>query len=202
MPDGDWYTVHVPKHWRGVARRLEDGIGDVRAGDRALRAFTRTIREAAGVPGLAEMADVAQRFAAGETRSAAAELRRIMQLAEQRPGTWELTQIAHSAAESTIVDTVRGQRVADLGAEVLHRFVVRTIESRLCDPARVRLIDKRFGTLEAAHAWQADWLRGLAPQIDKLVASLRKHPTGAGLRAPARLDRRRATADLLNVGIT
>lgn len=136
MPDRDWYTNHVQRNWRGVARRIEAEAPDERVADLCLRALGKTIREAGGVAGLEEFIGVVRDFARGRLSlpQAFAQLRDIC----LRIGGSYLTQIAKAGAESTIGAIKRGTLRDDVGAEVRRRFVERALDAYLFAPARSR----------------------------------------------------------------
>ena len=202
MADRDWYTWHVPRNWRGIARGIETNISDIRLGDRAMRALSKEIREAKGVTALAPMVEVVCRFAFGMTDGASRELDQIAQLTDHHTsGSWELTQIALQAAKSTIVDIIRGQQFIDIEREIRRRFLGETLETKLFAQALPRLVEHRFESQKAMHAWKADFLRAIDSRIEKLTDSFLRHPSGQGLKAPPRVDRQQSTSELLNVGI-
>lgn len=197
MPDRDWYTAHVPKHWRRAARAIEGGADFDRIGDLALSAFPRAIRDAAGVAGFDEMLAVVLRFAAGRTIDAAGELRDALQ-AGLRAGGWELTMAAYAAAQATLADlAAQGPPVEGAAQSFAHRFVVQTLDASLFAPALLLTVGGRFASAEAAQDWQRGCLAAIGDRIDKLAASFLKHRSGVGLRAPRRATPRLKTADLL-----
>lgn len=196
MPDRDWYTAHVPKNWRGAARRIEGGADFDRIGDLALPAFPRTVRDAGGVAGFDDMLAVVERFADGSTRDAALELRGALQ-AGLRAGGWDLTRIAYAAALATLADLARSARVQSAAHSFTRRFVVQTLDASLFAPSRLRTVGGRFASAEAAQDWQRACVAAMADRIDKLAASFLEHRSGVGLRAPRRATPRLKTADLL-----
>jgi len=196
VPDGDWYTAHVPKNWRGAARRIEGGADFDRIGDLALSAFPRAVKDAGGVAGFDEMLAVVERFATGLTHDAARELRDALQ-AGLRAGGWDLTRIAYAAAQATLADLARGAPAQGAAHSFARRFVVRTFDASLFAPSRLRTVGGRFANAEAAQDWQRGCIGAMTDRIDKLAASFLEHRSGAGLRAPRRVTPRLKTADLL-----
>jgi len=196
VPDRDWYSAHVPKNWRGAARRIAHGADFDRTGDLALSAFTRTIKEAGGIAGFDEMLSVVERFAAGLTNDAARELRNALHTI-QRTGDWELTQIAYAAAQGTLASIARGDCGPAPAHEFARRCVVQTLDAKLFAPSRLRTVGPLFATFESAHDWQRRCVDAMAERIDKVGAGFLQHRSGVGLRAPPRASPRLKTADLL-----
>lgn len=195
MPDRDWYYHNVPQNWRGVARRIEEGAGLARVGDLALRAVTRTLREAGGVAGLDDMIGVVVEYGVGGMTipEAFSLLRQAGQVADKSG----LTQVAKQAAESIIVAIDRGELEHDFAHAVRCRFIEQLLESSLFGRARTRWIPRRFPTFQDAHDWQRQCIASMQPRIAQLADGMERHPSGSGLRAPSRVGPREKTADLL-----
>ena len=163
--------------------------------DSALRALAKTVRDARGVPGLDEMIDIVCDCADGTTTIRRSFVR--LREASLHAGGSALTQIAQAAAESTMIAIERGEVKSDLAREVRRRFTESAIETYVLAPSRQRTVGRRFATVNEAHDWQRQFIKLMAPQTEKFVDSLIRHPSGKGLRAPARMTRRQATANLL-----
>jgi len=195
MPDRDWYYYNMPRNWRGVARRIEEGAGLARVGDLALRAVTRTLRRAGGVAGLDDMIGVVAEYAAGG--KTIPEAFSLLRQAGQAAGRSGLTQVAKRAAESIIVAIDRGELKSDFAHAVRCRFVEQLLESSLFGRARSRWVPGRFPTFQDAHDWQRQCTASMQPRIAELADRMERHPSGSGLWAPSRVSPREKTADLL-----
>lgn len=196
MPDRDWYSAHVPKNWRGAARRIEAGADFDRTGDLSLSAFIRTIKDAGGVAGFDEMLAVVERFAAGLTQDAARDLRDALQVG-LRAGDWDLTRIAYDAAQAILASVARGDVGSDLAHEFARRFIVQTLDAKLFAPSRPRTVGRRFANSAAARDWQQRCIDAMAERIDKVAGAFLQHRSGVGLRSPRRSTPRLKTAELL-----
>jgi hypothetical protein len=194
MPDRDWYSDHLDKNWRSVARRIERGDGDARVGDLALGALAKTVRDSGGLPDLDQITSVVVDFMRGLTIPLAFGKLRVIR---QQSAESKLDHCLTVAAEATIVAISRGAMIGDPVSEICRRFVTTALDTYLFGPARPKHVGKCFNTLAEAHAWRGQCIQKMAPQIDHLAMSLVQHSSGLGLRAPRRVIPREATVDML-----
>lgn len=200
MPDRDWYDRHLPRNWRRVARCVEKGGGIVQTSKLAFRSLAKTLRETQGVSGMSKIIELVHEY--NDRKISIPETFALLRQACLSAGGSDLTQFAKQAAESTIVAIDRCEVTRELTLEVYCRFQERVFEGCLFGPARIHWVPSRFATPSEANDWQRQCLGVMAPHMEKFSEALLRHPSGTGLRAPARVNPRERTADLISQPLT
>lgn len=197
MPDRDWHDDHIPRNWRGVARSIDRGDAIERVSDLAMRAMTRSFKEAGG---LAEIGHVLACLWAHAQDGNVREAIGGIEAAMPRGNGSEMSEIARMAAFRSVVARDRGRADTSPDREFSKQLAECALENRLHQ--LMLRGGKRFPTSDDARGGLRNCAGLMAGRVENVVAQLSKDPTAARIRTPNRLVPKQGTKALLHKAVT
>jgi hypothetical protein len=195
MPDGDYLAWRAGARWRKVANLLKSGASSVEIEDALASAVANSIRASGGVPRFSAVVDTVRQAAAiGDGQSAV-----IAIPSSSRDGV--VGRLLDEAARALVATMQTGMNlVSPMAATEL-------LADRLLDRIAMAGLDHMVPELIAEGHYTMPQLRELLARLSdsKPMATLRdrfiRHPSGEGLRAPARRTPAKPLGELLNTGL-
>ncbi len=197
MPEGDRFERIFRAGWRSAYQYTRDGrASEEEIVDKLVKSLARNLREASGIPGFSEMA---QLIAGCNPKTLLNSYEALDRIVREHNGHRH-AKIAADVAKSLIVQSPSG--TASLNGEVSDKFAERvcdaTLDSNFFAKAGTNLVEEGvFSNLHEFREWQEKIERLMEPSIAKIADHLVQTPDAKGLRAPNRISTKKPTGELL-----
>lgn len=197
MPEGDRFERAFRSGWRSVYQLARNGnASDEEITDKLVKALTKNMREAHGVPGLPEMTRLIADCSPATLLDSYEDLDRIV----REHNGHRHAKIAADVAKSLIVQSLSGTTGmdGDVSSQFAERVCDAVIDNGLFAKAGTRLVEEgRFSNLQEFREWQGKIERMIEPSVAKIAGNLVQRPDAKRLRAPNRMAKKKTTSDLL-----